>query len=77
MQTTSDSPKTQEPQALALAPFSASVADALQALDMAAAVLAAVAAHRDMLPVDLTIHAAQVRSLCLSAERGLREPNTK
>ena len=47
------------------------IAEALQALDMAAATLAAVAAHRDMLPRDLTIHAATVRNLCLSAEQAL------
>lgn len=61
----------------AVAPGSASVADAMQALDMAAAVLAAVAAHREMLPPDIAIHAAKVRNLCLSAGLGLREPNNK
>lgn len=63
--------------ALSLAACSASVTDALKALDMAAAVLAAVVAHRECLPADLSIHAAQIRNLCLSAERGLREPNAE
>lgn len=61
--------------AFSVAGGSASVTDALQALDMAAAVLAAVVAHREMLPPDLAIHAGQVRRLCIAAERGLREPN--
>ncbi len=59
----------------AVAPGSAIASDALEALELAAACLLAVSARNDVLPSDLTMHAAQVRQLCLSSARDLRGPN--
>lgn len=53
---------------------SPAVRDAIEALELAEATLTAVVGYRDILPRDLTIHAATVRNLCNKSAHELRQP---